>query len=129
MRSGDSTTQEVPPELAGLLHQFDQIEGAVARASAAAILSQSMALLLAVAAAGSSVRENAVPRPPLNDRQRKVIQILEEDGVTSSTDLAADVGCEPNTIKEWCGPKGVLRHYGVVRSGNKGYGIEGLKTP
>ena len=122
MRSGDSTAQEVPPELAGLLHQFDQIEGAVARASAAAMLSQSMALLLAVAACGGS-EAGSCGRPALDAEQRAVLDLLADEGVMASADLAERVGCSANSIKNWCGPDGVLREYGVEPVPNKGYGI------
>jgi hypothetical protein len=64
------------------------------------------------------------PLPPLKAEQQALLDYLKENGVTSSTDLAGKIGYEPNTIKNWCGPRGPLRAHGVI-STKKGYAVVG----
>ena len=109
----DSNSTALPPDVASICHQLDQMPLAARTAALTVIQATLNAMLVAPVHNGL---------PPLTAEQQAVIDYLRENGVTPSEELAHHTGFSTDTIKLWCGPKGKLRKHGVVPT-SKGYAV------
>ena len=116
-----------PPELAGILTQFEALPPGPARAQAASALYATMGTFAALAS-------TAQPKPagPLTEPQQAVYDMIEERGVVRLDDLVShldrlSVTVDRRTVQRWCaenaGRPGPLYRAGV-RSTPQGFVVD-----